>query len=275
MDTYGNWCGGYIGGYLNCCDGGPCAACLNDSTVERCAPSDACLKECPAKDPVDMACAIHDTCLRRPSVVANKPQTPCDENSNNYCGCDRKFILDLFEVDLRDVPFQFGKAHSFRANAMSAFQTLDCWTYEVAYISQVCRSSGALHQPARSTPIGFNELVQRKNPWESFVDLTDCWDNRTACNSMCQRTCANNPLKCNQNVAPYHCGQYNLSTMDACFVTSGSDYNNLAWTWPISLVYFGSIIIGSLFGLNLLCSGMIFMVEKLRRRRDGSSKVGA
>lgn len=273
MDTYGNWCGGYIGGYLNCCDGGPCAACVNDTvTEERCEPSDACLRECPAKDALDYACAIHDTCLMRPSVLANRPDVPCNDVSNNFCGCDRNFLADLKDLNLRNFPFRFGKAHTFRANALVVFNKLDCWTYEYERIRPVCARSSSTMGYSRATPFGYSAVIHWDSPYGVHENVAVCWADATACNKLCAGPCSPNPNLCTAR-ASLVCGQgLNYSAVDTCRQKLTHEHIPINSLYSF-ITYTSLITIAALLVLNVTCSGVVYAFEKLRARRHVAGKT--
>lgn len=94
--SYGRWCGAATGGYNSCCGGSACAACdENAITDDQVLPSAACLAACPFQDGLDRACAIHDTCLKKPVVKRNRPISSCSSLSNNFCGCDGQLVSNV------------------------------------------------------------------------------------------------------------------------------------------------------------------------------------
>lgn len=96
--SYGRWCGANTGGHVNCCSGVPCPAC-NESAItdDQLLPAAACLAACPPEDGLDRACAIHDTCLKKPVVKRNRPSSgqSCSPLSNNFCGCDGQLVRNV------------------------------------------------------------------------------------------------------------------------------------------------------------------------------------
>ena len=63
LQAYGHWCGGPECGMTNCCDGGPCTACVADAEELLPEGGAACLAECPPRDAVDALCMRHDFCV--------------------------------------------------------------------------------------------------------------------------------------------------------------------------------------------------------------------
>lgn len=129
-------CGASRSGY----DNSDTPAC-NSSTVYdgQTLPSAACLIQRPIADPLERACSIHDTCLKWPSVLRNKPSSSCNILSNNYCGCDAALVAAFQVIDMGAVAFQFGGASAFASNLIDFFtKVVNCWQYRDGSSIRVC-----------------------------------------------------------------------------------------------------------------------------------------
>ena len=266
--TYGRWCGAPIGGYLDCCGGGPCSACVNDTlSTEACSPSAACLAQCVPLDALDAACARHDTCLRRPSVRTNAPAPPCSGKSNNFCGCDAGLVSDLQSVDLAAFPFRFGWAYLFRYDALAAFDAMRCWQYVEGLTWPQCVTLGG-GSPPRPVPHSFE-----------FLNGTTCWSDPAACRDGCSvpcnaSGCPGGHTSCSGSLTPSATGDpfcpstaVNLPALPSKFAV-----------WALVLANAAALLLAVLAALHLLAAGCIYAVERTRAElacRPGLARCAA
>jgi hypothetical protein len=99
LTEFGNWCGPGHGGARDCCDDEKCPNCNYDQGL-----TSACLRQCPPRDQLDRACAVHDFCTTNNDyeVVLPGDDFSCSSVFGTlqaeYCACDCQLVRSARRV---------------------------------------------------------------------------------------------------------------------------------------------------------------------------------
>jgi hypothetical protein len=100
LTEFGNWCGSGHGGTRDCCGGNKCSQCNYNQGLTT-----ACLRQCPARDQLDAACAVHDFCTTNydyETVLPAGSDFSCSSllgsQQAEYCACDCQLVRSARRV---------------------------------------------------------------------------------------------------------------------------------------------------------------------------------
>jgi hypothetical protein len=100
LAEFGNWCGSGHGGTRDCCNGQKCSQCNYNQGLTT-----SCLRQCPARDQLDMACAVHDFCTTNydyERILPAGSDFSCSALfgtlQGDYCACDCQLVRSARRV---------------------------------------------------------------------------------------------------------------------------------------------------------------------------------